>query len=108
MEILMVLQDIFYTIMKGLLLPVMMTLLVSLGVVLYIFGAFLHEIFSRIKKAGDVDSLVVSIFSDVPDGDCPAAAFRIKRHLSSSRSETRQVRRPGVFFGNHESRFPGF
>jgi biopolymer transport protein ExbB/TolQ len=92
MEILMILQDIFYTIMIGLLLPVMMTLLVSLAVVLYIFGGFLHEILSRKKKAGDVDSFVVSIFTDVADGDCPAVADKIKQHLLSCLNETRQVR----------------
>jgi biopolymer transport protein ExbB/TolQ len=88
-----VLTDIFFTVMNALQLPVMIGLLISLGIVLYVFGSFLHELFSRRNYVRNTDGLLTSIASVNPEPDYPAIARTIRGYLSSCANETPNVRR---------------
>jgi biopolymer transport protein ExbB/TolQ len=91
-SLLHVLTDVFYTIMNVLLLPVMIGLLVSLCIVLYLSGSFLHEIFNRKKTVRNAEKLLGSIFNGTSDCNCTVTALKIKQYLSSCCNETQQVR----------------
>jgi biopolymer transport protein ExbB/TolQ len=88
-----ILTDVFFTVMNALLLPVMVSLLISLCVVFYVFGAFLREIFSRRRHVRNTETLLTAILARERESDYPAIAREIRGYLSSLANETPPVRR---------------